>query len=94
MSKEIWCEAGKQNVSLPDVAFNQSLLSQPAVITPCDGCGHKGHLTRIKTNDSNIEAGGLVGRRLKSKLTHSVQVLSYIGKQHVQCTCNCCIEKD
>ncbi len=93
MPKDIWCEAGKQNVSLPDGAFNQSFLSPSVVINPCEGCVHKGHLSRLKYNESNIESGELVGRKLKQKLTHSVQVVTYLGKHDVQCTCNCCIEK-
>ncbi len=88
-TKEIWCEAGKRMVFLPDGAFDQSLIAPSFKIPVCVGCEHKGHAATMKHVTSNIEAAQLVGVTQEPNLTHSVQVVTYLENEHVQCSCNC-----
>ena len=88
----IWCETGKLQVTLPDEAFDQSLLSNGAQISPCEGCQHTGHSTAIKRINREVADSKLLTILRKPNLSHRVQVLKFLGKMHVQCSCCCYTE--
>lgn len=87
--REIWCASGNRMVTLPEEAFNQSLLAPSVTISPCNGCKHAGHVKTVVRVDREVAEGSLIGVKRVAHLEHSVQVINYLGKEHVQCTCNC-----
>lgn len=90
---EIYCDAGKRMVDLPDEAFHQDLLHPKRVNIPvCKDCQHSGHLKRLEFIENNIKAAAAIGNKLEPIKTHEVSVFdssvpNYNGK--VMCTCNC-----